>query len=103
MIDNLLYAKVPPQLQRSLNLASLGNGTYDQFVTHLERELELKSLVSDGELLIPTLTAVPANDNQQNTENSKIVCHYCKIPGHVIRENRKSMKKEQDERIDPSF
>ena len=37
MIDNLLYAKLPPHLKRSLNLAYLENGTYDQKVAHLER------------------------------------------------------------------
>ena len=44
MIDSLLYAKLPPHLKRSLNLAYLENGTYDQIVTHLERELELSGL-----------------------------------------------------------
>ena len=29
MIDSLLYAKLPPHLKRSLNLAYLENGTYD--------------------------------------------------------------------------
>ena len=78
MIDSLLYAKLPPHLKRSLNLAYLKNGTYDQIVAHLERELELSGLEIDGELTIPTMTAVPPNDNQQNTEQTKVVCHYCK-------------------------
>ena len=29
MIDSLLYAKLPPHLKPSLDLAYLGNGTYD--------------------------------------------------------------------------
>ena len=102
MIDSLLYAKLPPHLKRSLNLAYLENGTYDQIVAHLERELELSGLENNGELTIPTLTAVPPNDNQQNTEQTKVVCHYCKKPGHVIRDCRKTMRKEQDQRNDPS-
>ena len=84
MIESLLYAKLPPHLKRSLNLAYLENGTYDQIVAHLERELELSGLENDGELTMPTMTAVPPNDNQQNTEQSIIVCHYCKKPGHVL-------------------
>ena len=36
MIDTLLYAKLPPLLKRSLNLAYLETGTYDQIVAHLE-------------------------------------------------------------------
>ena len=102
MIDNLLNAKLPPHLKRSLNLAYLEYGTYDQIVAHLERELELSGFENDGELTIPTTTAVPPNDNQQNTEQTKVVCHYCKKPGHVIRDCRKSMRKEQEQRNDPS-
>ena len=96
MIDSLLYAKLPPHLKRSLNLAYLENGTYDQIVTHLETEIELSGLENDGELTIPTMTAVPPNDNQQNTEQTKIVCHYYKKPGHVIRDCRKRIRKEQE-------
>ena len=39
MIENLLYAKMPPQLKKSINQAYLENGTYDQIVKHLEREM----------------------------------------------------------------
>ena len=102
MIDSLLYAKLPPRLKRSLNLAYLENGTYDQIVAHLERELELSGLENDWELTIPTMTAVLPNDSQQNTEQTKVVCHYCKKPGHVIRDCRKRMRKEQGQRNDPS-
>ena len=101
MIDSPLYAKLPPHLKRSLNLAYLENGTYDQIVAHLERELELSGLENDGELTIPTMTAVPPNENQQNTEQTKVTCHYCKKPGHVIRDCRKRMRKEQEQRNDP--
>ena len=41
MIDSLLYAKLPPKLKRSVNMARLENATYEEIVTHLERELEL--------------------------------------------------------------
>ena len=101
MIDNLLYAKLPPHLKRSLNLAYLENGTYDQVVAHLQRELELSGLKNDGELTLPTMTAVPPNENQQNTEQTKVTCQYCKKPGHVFRDCRKRMRKEQEQRNDP--
>ena len=78
MIDSLLYTKLPPHLKRSLNLAYLENGTHGQIVAHLERELERSGLENDGELTIPTMTAAPPNDNHQNTEQTKVVCHYCK-------------------------
>ena len=44
MIDCLLYAKLPPKLNRSVNMARLENGTYEEIVAHLERGLELKAL-----------------------------------------------------------
>ena len=102
MIDSLLYAKLRPHLKISLNLAYLENSTYDQIVAHLERELELSGLENDGELTIPTMTAVPPNDNQKNTEQFKIVCQYCKKPSHVIRDCHKKMRKEQEQKNDPS-
>ena len=44
IIDQFIYAKMPPHLKKSINQAHLENGTYGQIVTHLERELELNSL-----------------------------------------------------------
>ena len=103
MIDSLLCAKLPPHLKRLLNLAYLKNGTYDQIVAHLERELGLSGLENYGELTIPTITAVPPNDSYQNNEQTKILCHYCKKRGHVIGECRKKMKRVQVQRKDPSI
>ena len=48
------------------------------------------------------MIAVPPNDNQQNTEQTKVVCHYCKKSGHVIRECRKRTRNEQEQRNDYS-
>ena len=89
-------------MQRSLNLAYLENDTYDQIVAHLERELDLSGFENDAELTMPKMTARAPNDNQQNTEQTKIVCHYCKKPGHVIRKCRERMKRAQEQKIDPS-
>ena len=44
MVNSLLYAKLPPKLKRSVNIARLGNETYEEIVAHLERELELNRL-----------------------------------------------------------
>ena len=103
MIDSLLYAKLPPHLKRSLNLAYLEKGTYDQIVAHLQRELELSGLEKDGELTTPTMTAIPSNDNQQNTEQTKFICHYCRKPGHGITDCRKRIAKEHEQRNDSSI
>ena len=44
IIEQFINAKVPPNLKKSINQAHLENGTYEQIVTHLERELELNGL-----------------------------------------------------------
>ena len=42
--EQFINAKMPPHLKKSINQAHLENGTFEQIVTHLERELELNSL-----------------------------------------------------------
>ena len=37
MIDNLLSAKLPPKLKRSVNMAQLENSSYDEIVAHHKR------------------------------------------------------------------
>ena len=39
IIEQFINAKMPPHLKKSINQAHLENGTYEQIVTHLEREL----------------------------------------------------------------
>ena len=56
MIENLLYAKMPPHLKKSINQAYLENGTYDQIVKHLEREMELNGLEADEHLVKTQMT-----------------------------------------------
>ena len=43
MIVRVLYAKLPPKLKRSVNMARLEKGTYEEIVAHLKRELELNA------------------------------------------------------------
>ena len=44
IIDHFIKAKMPSHLKKSINQAHLENDTYEQIVTHLERELELNCL-----------------------------------------------------------
>ena len=44
IIEQFIYAQMPPHLKKSINQAHLENGTYEQVVTHLKWELELNSL-----------------------------------------------------------
>ena len=79
IIEQFIYAKMPPHLKKSTNQAHLENGTYEQFVTHLERELELNGLEARDELQISTVSQQPTNTN---ADRPKLTCHYCKKPGH---------------------
>ena len=70
---------MPPHLKKSINQAHLENGTYEQIVTHLERELELNGSEAPDELQINTLSHNTAN---ANADRPKPTCHHCKKPGH---------------------
>ena len=56
IIDQFIYANMPPHLKKSINQAHMENGTYEQIVTHLERELELNSLEYPDETQMNTVT-----------------------------------------------
>ena len=53
--EQFIYAKMPPHLKKSINQAHLQNGTCEQIVTHLERELELNSLEYPDETQMNTV------------------------------------------------
>ena len=56
IIDQFIYAKMPPHLKKSINQAHLENGMCEQIVTHLERQLELKCLEHPDETQMNTVT-----------------------------------------------
>ena len=84
---------MPPHLQKSINQAHLENGTYEQIVTHLERELELSDLEAPDELQI---NAVSHNTANTNAERPKPTCHHCKKPGHY-RNQCRLLKKQREQ------
>ena len=79
IIEQFIYAKMPPHLRKSINHANLENGTYEHIVTHLERELEMNGLEAPDELQIKT---VSQNTTNVNADRTKPTCYYCKKPGH---------------------
>ena len=66
IIEQFIYAKMPPHLKKSIYQAHLENGTYEQIVSHLERELELNGLEAPDEMQLNT---VMQQATQQNSEN----------------------------------
>ena len=92
IIEQFIYAKMPPHLKKSINQAHLENGTYEQIVSHLERELELNGLEAPDEMQLNT---VMQQDTQQNSQKPKPTCHHCKKPGHY-RNQCRQLKREKD-------
>ena len=90
--EQFINAKMPPHLKKSIDQAHLENGTYEQIVSHLERELELNGLEAPDELQI---NAVTQQATQQNSEKPKPTGHHCKKPGHY-RNQCRQLKQEKD-------
>ena len=104
MIDSLLYAKLLPKLKRSVNMARLENGTYEEIVAHLERELELNALEESDDL--PMAIMASGSTNQSNllsngiNTNKDAQCSYCKATGHYYKSCPKLKKKKEMEEKD---
>ena len=91
IIEQFIYAKMPPHLKKSINQAHLENGTYEQIVSHLERELEINGLEAPDEMPINTVTQQAP---QQNSNKPRPTCHHCKKPGHYQNQCRQ-LKREK--------
>ena len=79
IFEQFIYAKMPPHLKESINQAHLENATYEQIVSHLERDLELNVLEAPDEMPINTVTQQAP---QQNSNKPRTTCHHGKKPGH---------------------
>ena len=73
MIENLLYAKMPPHLKTSNNQSYLENGTYDQKVKHFEREKELNGLEADEHIVKTQMTVTRKEPNTENPTKNKMI------------------------------
>ena len=86
---------MPPHLKKSIDQAHLEIGTYEQIVSHLERELELVGLAAPDEMPINIVTQQAP---QQNSEKPKPTCHHCKKQATIrisaVNSNEKKTKPE---------
>ena len=69
IIEQFIYAKMSPHLKKSINQAHLENGTYEQIVWHLEKELELNGLEAP-------INTVTQQAPQQNSNTPRPTCHH---------------------------
>ena len=70
ILDQFIYVKMLPHLKKTINQAHLENGTYEQIVTQLERELELNSLEYPDETQMNTVMhKQQIEGNQDNAGN----------------------------------
>ena len=65
IIEQFIYAKMPPDLKKSISQAHLENGTYKKIVTHLAKESHLNSLEYPDENQMNTVT------HKQQVEGNK--------------------------------
>ena len=93
IIEQLIYAKMPPHLKKSINQAHPENGPYEQIVTSAERDLELNGLEAPDGLQIYTVTHNTANASAGRT---KPTCNCCKKPGHY-RNQCRLLKKQREQ------
>ena len=92
IIEQFIYAKIPPDLKKSINQAHPENGTYEQIVTHLEKESELNGLEAPEELQINTVSQQFTN---ANADISKPTCHQCGKTGQY-RNQCRLLKKQRE-------
>ena len=84
-------------------MARLENATYEEIVTHLERELELNGLEEGDDIHVPTMFTAPTATRPGTGFLSEGIdpgttCNYSKKPGHVKDECQKLKRKEEQKR-----
>ena len=86
-------------------MARLENATYEEIVTHLERELEFNGLEEWDDIPVPTMSTAPTATRPgtgllSSGIDPNITCNYCKKPGHVKDDCRTLKRKEEQRRND---
>ena len=87
--------KCPRTWRNQLNRRICKNATYEQIVSHLERELQLNGLEAPDEMPINTVTQQPP---QQKSNKPRPTCHHCKnqvtIKISAVNSNERKTKQE---------
>ena len=81
---------MPPNFKKSINQADLENGTNDQIVKHLEREMELNGLEADEPLVKTQIAVTRKEQNVENQIKNKMRKSETKTPKTVPNRTLKS-------------
>ena len=86
-----------------MNTAYLENGTYEEIVQHLERELELNGLEGDNAPAI-TISTTQNAESRPPRDLSNVECYFCKEKGHFARDcpRLKKRKEKEQQNSEPS-
>ena len=78
-------------------MARLENGSYDEIVAHLERELKLNPLEESDDLPMATMNSPTTTSKtpQSTGQLSDITCNHCKEKGHKVKDCKKLKKKKR--------
>ena len=76
-------------------MARLENGSYDEIVAHLERELELNEESDDLPMATMTSSSTKPKTPLSTGQMSDITCNYRKEKGHMVKDCEKLKKKKE--------
>ena len=78
-------------------MARLENGSYNEIVAHLERQLELKAPEESDNLPMATMTSLTSKSKTPlpTGQMTDITCNYCKEKGHMVNDCEKLKKKKE--------
>ena len=76
-------------------MAGLENGSHDEIVAHLEKELELNALEESDDLPMVTMTSSTSKSKTplSTGQMTDITCNYCKEKSHLVKDCKKLKKK----------
>ena len=74
IIEQFIYTKMSPHLKKNIKQAKSEIGTYEQIVSHFEKEFEVSGSETPDGLKINTVTQHPTKPNLRNPNR-----HHCKI------------------------
>ena len=93
IIQQFIFPKMPRQPKKLINRAHLENGSYEQIVLHLERELVLSSLEASDELKVNRASQL----DTKTFKESEPTCHQCNEPGNYKNQWRQLSKQEEQD------